>query len=100
HRDGVPELRDLAAHERVPERGLPARGRRSAAVAHGDRASGDGGPRARRTGRARIATGAAAVRRTAAAARAGPRARPEAEAAPPRRAALQPRREAPSADAH
>ena len=42
-RHGVPVLRHLAAHERVPERGVPARSAQSAAEPQGDRAKGHAG---------------------------------------------------------
>ena len=93
HRDGLPELRALPAHERPPEPRLRAQG---AADAEG----GD----ARRVDEVAELLGleelldrrpGPALRRPAAARRDGPRDRPRAEGVPDGRAALEPRREAP-----
>ena len=91
-RHGVPVLRDLAAHERVPERGLPARG--AQAAQEGDPRQGHAraaGGRARRAGRPRRHQ---ALRRPAAAAGARARAGDGAAAPAARRAAVQSRRQA------
>ena len=96
-RHGLPELRDLAAHDRRPERGLPAqepaqeprrdrRGRRVGAPARGARGQGE-------------PAGPVPERRGAAARRAGPRAGGAPERAPAGRAPVEPGRQAPRGDA-
>ena len=93
HRDGLPELRAVPAHERAREPRLRAQRPPHAEVR--DRAT-----RARRRGAAR-APGSprpearAPLGRTAAAGRDGPGDHPRAEGLPDGRAALEPRREAP-----
>ena len=96
-RDGVPVVRDLAAHERLRQRRLPAAG--AAAQASGRRgsrsASGSSGcsrSSSSTTSPTREATDA--LGRPAAAPRARARARDGAAAAAARRAAVEPRREA------
>ena len=98
HRDGVPELRALPAHERLRQHGL-----RPAQPAHAQ--GRDRAPRAARRrailglGRAPRAQAAPAVRRPAPARRDGPRDRARAGGVPVRRAALQPRCQAARPDA-
>ena len=92
HRDGLPELRALPAHDRPREHRLRPQG---AAGAEGrDPAARRGGRgHARPHGAARPQAGAA-LRRPAAAGRDGPRDRARAARVPHGRAALEPRREA------
>ena len=98
HRDGVPELRALSAHDRVRQHGVRAeaaedsRRTRSSAASTRRRASS--------TSRAARPQAEGAVRRPAAARRDGPRHRAQPEGVPVRRAAVQPRRQAARADAH
>ncbi|CAA9317046.1 MAG: Spermidine/putrescine import ABC transporter ATP-binding protein PotA, partial [uncultured Frankineae bacterium] len=95
-RDGVPVLRDLAAHDRVRQRRVPAAGPQSRDATERRRDPGAGRPRPAHDG-ARAPGGPAgdqAVRRSAAAARARPRAGHRAAPAAARRAAVQPRRQA------
>ena len=92
HRDGLPDLRALPAHERAPEPRLRPQG---AADAEGrDRAAGRRGRGDARPLRPARAAAGAALRRAAAARRDGPRDRARAAGVPARRAALEPRREA------
>ena len=93
HRDGVPELRAVPAHDRGQEHGLCAasapacRPRRSdRKVRGGRRAAGDLRPAGPQAGEP--------LRRPAPAGRDGPRDRPRPDGVPDGRAALQPRREA------
>ena len=97
--DGVPVLRDLAAHDGVRQRGL--RPARAADAAGRDRGAG----RARRSTSCRCGELArpqrlAALRRPAAARGAGARLRVRAGGAALRRAAVEPRRQAARRDAH
>ena len=97
HRDGLPELRALPAHERGQEHGLRAQDAR--APEGGDRPPRPrGGPHPRAHGLA-AQEAAHALRRTAAARRDGPRDRPQPAGVPDGRAALEPRREAARGDA-
>src|SRR3990172_2529951 len=95
--DGLPELRPLASHVRLRERGLRlARAARlwTRPRAPGARGAGVGGAH-----RLRAAPAVTALRRPAAAGGAGAHARDPAAALAPGRAALQPRRPAAGADA-
>ena len=97
HRDGVPELRALPAHDRAPEPRLRAQGAEDPEGRdHAPRGRGreDAAPR----GAARPPPGPA-LRRAAAARRDGPRDRARAGRVPHGRAALEPRREAARVDA-
>ena len=97
HRDGVPELRALSAHERVRQHGLRAQDPRLQEGRHqGARRPRRGDPRARSAARAQAAP---AVGRPAPARRDGARDRPRAGGVPVRRAAVEPRRQAARADA-
>src|SRR5439155_7163412 len=92
HRDGVPGLRALPAHDRARQRVLwPAagKGREGRAGATCERDA-----RLRRARQARRPLAESAIRRAAAARRRRARARAAARDPPPRRAALEPRREA------
>ena len=93
HRDGLPDLRALSAHERAPEHRLRAQG--AAHAEAGDRAARRRGRRAARPLRPARAAARAALGRAAPAGRDGPRDRARAAGVPARRAALEPRREAP-----
>ena len=92
HRDGVPELRPLPAHDRPQEPGVPA----PAAPDAAGRRRPEGGRRGRdaRADRASRPQARAALRRPAPAGGDGPGAHPRAGGVPPRRAALEPRRQA------
>ena len=97
HRDGVPELRALSAHERVRQHGLrPTDPRHVARRDRGAREARGRHPRARDAARAAAAP---AVGRPAAARRDGPRDRPRTGGLPVRRAAVEPRRQAARPDA-
>ena len=97
HRDGLPELRALPAHERPQEHRLRAEG---AADAQGrGAASRRRGRRAARPGDAARPQAGAALGRPAPARGDGPRDRARAEGVPHGRAALEPRREAAGRDA-
>ena len=100
HRHGVPVLRDLAAHDGVRERRVPAAGRARPQIFR-RRGEGEGAARARDGAHVglRDAPGDAAFRRPAAAARVRARAGARAEDPAARRAAVQPRRQAARADA-
>ena len=100
HRHGVPVLRDLAAHDGVRERGVPAAGRARPQILR-RRGQGEGAARARHGAHVglRDAPGDAALRRPAAAARLRARAGARAEDPAARRAAVQSRRQAARADA-
>ena len=98
HRDGVPELRAVSAHDGAREHGLRAQALEGLEVR--DRREGQargGDPRA--AGPSRPQAGEA-VRRPAPAGRDGARDRARSEGVPDGRAALEPRREAARADAH
>ena len=97
HGHGLPELRDLAAHDGLRERRVPAS--RAARAARGDSRPGHGHPRHGGSGRPARQAGADAVRRPAAAggARAGAGVEPGSAAAG--RAALEPGRAAARRDA-
>ena len=97
HRDGVPELRALSAHDRVRQHGV--RPQAPQALEGGDRPAGAGGGRHPRARRAAPTQAEGTVGRSAAAGGDGPRDRPGAEGVPDGRAAVEPRREAPRADA-
>ena len=98
HRDGVPELRALSAHERARQHGVraqaaqdgPERDRRE-----GERGRADPRPRAAPGPQAR-----AALRRPAPARGHGPRDRARSRRVPDGRAAVEPGRQAARADAH
>ena len=97
HRDGLPELRPVPAHDRLREHGLRAQDpqaaeRRDRQARQGSRAN----PRHREAARAQAQ---AAFRRPAPARRGRPRHRPQSQGIPLRRAALQSRRQAPRPDA-
>ena len=97
HRHGLPELRPLAAHDRVPERGVRAQAPPSArrrARRPGRRGAAQGQPV-----RPRRALPGPALRRPATAGRPGAGARAQPGHPPPRRAAVEPRREDPRAGA-
>ena len=97
HRDGVPELRALPAHERVRQHGLRAEDREGADRRdQAPRRQGGEDPRDRPLPRAQAAR---ALGRPAPARRDGPRDRAPAGGVPVRRAALEPRRQAARADA-
>ncbi len=98
HRDGVPELRALSAHDRAREHGVPAEARRGAQG--GDRQQGAGGREGPRPHRAPRPQAGEPLRRPAPARRDGPGDRSQSKGVPDGRAALQPRREAPRSDAH
>src|SRR6266481_5249199 len=91
------ERRDLAPHDRLRERGVPAPG--AAPAAGGDPRARDGDAPHRGPRRPARAPGAHAVRRPAAAGRAGTSARVESSRAAARRAPLEPRRAAAGRDA-
>ena len=97
HRDGVPELRAVSAHDRAREHGLRAEA--------GEDAGGRDRPQGQRGGedpRPRAAPRSQAgqpVGRPAPARRDGPRDRPQPERVPDGRAAVEPRRQAARADA-
>ena len=93
---GLPVLRDLAAHDRLRQRRLPAAGAqaRRPALQGGDRRARRAGARHDGALPAGRPPGHQALRRPAAAPRAGPRAGHPAAAAAARRAAVQPRRQA------
>ena len=97
HRDGVPELRALSAHERAREHGLPAEARqRPRCRDQGEgRARGED-PRPRAAPRPQTGE---PLRRSAPAGGDGAGDRPRPEGVPDGRAALEPRREAAGADA-
>ncbi len=97
HRDGVPELRPVPAHDRAREHGLRAQARQD--PAGGDRQEGQ---RRGQDPRSRAAPGPQAgqpLRRPAPAGGDGPRDRAQPERLPDGRAAVEPRRQAPRADA-
>ena len=94
HRDGLPELRDLAAHDRFRQRRVSAARRAQACAARRDRQPGAGSARDRGTGRPRGSQRNGAFRRTTATARPCAGARPAPETAAAGRAAQQPRRQA------
>ncbi len=94
HRHGVPELRDLAAHDGLRQCDLPAAGRGFQAAEAGGAQTGDGGTRAGAARPSRTASGHRAVGRSAAATRARSRPRSSPAAAAARRAAVEPRRQA------
>ncbi len=97
HRDGVPELRALPAHDGAREHGLRAQDPPHGARRHrGARQAGGRDPRARPVPRPQAAR---ALRRPAPARRDGPRDRARAGGVPVRRAAVEPRRQAARADA-
>ena len=99
HRDGVPELRALPAHDGARQHGLRAacwRSEPKATIDERGRAR-RRDPRPRRPARP---LSAPALRRPAPARRDGPRDRARPAGVPVRRAALQPRRQAARADAH
>ena len=98
HRDGVPELRALSAHDGARQHGLRAQARQGAQGR--DRGAGQPGGRDPRPRAALDALSAPALGRPAPARRDGPGDRARPEGLPVRRAALQPRRQAARADAH
>ena len=97
HRDGVPELRALPAHDGLRQHGVRPEDRQGARGRdQGARRQGGGDPRARAVPAEKAAR---ALGRAAPARRDGPRDRAPAGGVPVRRAALQPRRQAARADA-
>ena len=98
HRDGLPELRALPAHDGAGEHRLPAACRRH--VEGGDRRTRvDAGRGVARAHRVPAPQAEGALRRPAAAGRHGPGDRPQAAGVPDGRAAVQPRRQAARPDA-
>ena len=98
HRDGVPELRAVSAHDGAPEHVVRADAREAAEGGHrGAREEGRRHPRARAVPRP---LSAPALGRPAPARGDGPRHRARPAGVPVRRAAVQPRRQAARADAH
>ncbi len=95
-RDGLPDLRHLAPHERLRQRGLPAEVPQHADG--GDPVPGGQVPQVRAARRVREPPGDEAQRRAAAAGGAGPGAGRRAEGHPVRRTLEQPGREAPGRD--
>ena len=92
HRDGLPVVRPLPAHDRVRQPRLrPAQHGRAEARDRRPRAACDGDPADERAGQAEAQ---AALRRSAATRGARPRDRARAEGVPDGRAALEPRRKA------
>ena len=97
HRDGVPELRALSAHERLRQHGVrPAQPQNAEARDREARARSRAHPGNRAVARPQAAP---ALRRPAPARRDGPRDRAAAEGLPVRRAALESRRQAARLDA-
>ena len=98
HRDGVPELRALSAHDGARQHVVRAEAREAHAGGHrAARRAGGRHPRPRALPRP---LSAAAFGRPAAARGDGPRDRARPAGVPVRRAAVEPRREAARADAH
>ena len=97
HRDGLPELRALPAHDRVRQHGL--RPQDAEVPQAGDRQAGPGSGRDPRHPGAAQAQAPAALGRPAAARRGRARDRPAPPGVPLRRAALEPRRQAARPDA-
>ncbi len=100
HRDGVPELRDLAAHDGISKRRLPAQRRRHPQRFERDARTRRGSARAGRDGRLRRPFRNPALGRSAATPRARPCARPPARLAALGRTALEPRCAAARYDAY
>ena len=98
HRDGVPELRALPAHDRAREHGLRAQAREGGPG--GDRREGRGGRQDARPHPAPRPQAGQPLRRPAPARGDGPRDRARPGRVPDGRAAVEPRREAARADAH
>ena len=99
HRDGVPELRALPAHDGRREHGLRAEDRRRATKAEISKRVAGGGQAARPRAVPRPQA-EGPLRRSAPARGHGPGHRPPAAGVPDGRAAVQPRRQAPRADPH
>ena len=97
HRDGLPELRALPAHDRAREHGLRALPRRVDKAEIDQQGRGGGGET--RPGQTPRPQAGQPLRRPAPAGGDGPGDRPRPESVPDGRAALQPRREAAGADA-
>ncbi len=98
HRDGLPELRAVPAHDRRREHGLRAQDRRrQQGRARPARARGREAARPRAVPRPQAE---GPLRWPASARRDGPRDRPSAAGVPHGRAAVEPRRQAPRADPH
>ena len=99
HRDGLPELRAVPAHDRAREHGLRAEARQGADKAEIDQKveRGRADPRPRAAPRPQAGQ---PVRRPAPARGDGPRDRARPEGVPHGRAAVEPRRQAARADAH
>ena len=98
HRDGLPELRAVPAHDRAREHGLRAQARQDRQGR--DRPQGRGGGRDPRPRAAPRPQAGQPLRRPAPARRDGARDRARPEGLPDGRAAVEPRREAARADAH
>ena len=98
HRDGVPELRAVPAHDRAGEHGLRAEAGQDAAGR--DRREGRRGGQDPRPHPAPGPQAGQPVRRPAAAGRDGPGDRARPGGVPDGRAAVEPRRQAARADAH
>ena len=98
HRDGVPVLRALPAHDRRREHGLPAQARRGGQGHHPE--EGQRGGRDAGADPAPRPQAVQPVRRPAPARRDGTGHRAPAQGVPDGRAAVQPRRQAARADAH
>ena len=97
HRDGLPELRALPAHERLRQHGFrPEDARDRQGRDQAPRRSGGPDPRPRRGA---VEAAAPSLGRPAAARRDGPRDRARAAGVPDGRASLEPRRQAPRPDA-
>ena len=97
HRDGVPELRALPAHERVRQHGVRPEDAEVPQARDPEAGAGRGGD-PRHPGAAQ-AEAASALGRPAPAGGGGPRHRAPSAGVPLRRAAVQPRRQAPRPDA-